>query len=268
MRGKIYTAEEKLKVEKLILSGKSYKEITTISGVPKSTISTWFGKTIRKPWDKKTMLKHLASIRKLAVVALKERWRKIKEREINLLKEKIKSEILNYPISNIGFHKSLLAMLYWAEGDKYDGGCRTKFANTNPDLAKLYITLLRNCYNIDETKLKVRLYVHYYHSLKKVKKFWSEILNIPLTQFNKVYIKKRSKTKKFRKNFAGICFIYYGDSKIAKELIELGMTLQRIIVKNAPVAQGIECKAADFEVVGSNPTRRTNASRLYRGNFI
>lgn len=71
MRGKIYTLEEKEKVKQLILIGKSYREIREFLGVPKSTVSTWFGKTIRKPWNRKTMLEHLNKIRKLANIALK-----------------------------------------------------------------------------------------------------------------------------------------------------------------------------------------------------
>lgn len=258
MRGRLHPAKEKEKVKQLILKGKSYNEITRLLGVPKSTISTWFGKTIRKPWSRKIMLEHLASIRKLAAPALRNKWRKKREEETRLIKTKIEKELKNYPLENIGFYKSLLAMLYWTEGAKSKKACALKFANTDPKLALLYVRLLRLCYNIDETKLRIGLYVHYYHSIKRVKNFWSRVLNIPLSQFYKVYVKKRSKTKRFRKNFAGICFIYYGNNKIRKELLELGTALQKIIIaNNAPVAQWIEHEVADFEVVGSNPARRT-----------
>ena len=157
-------------------------------------------------------------------------------------------------------------MLYWAEGRK--GGSGAKFVNTDPNLVKLYTTLLRTCYNVDETKFSVGLYVHYYHSIEKVKKFWSETLNIPLSQFNKVYTKKRSETKRFRKNFAGICFVYYGDTLIRKELLTLGCSLCERITKSAPVAQWIEHLVADQKVVGSSPAGRTNISILYRGKFL
>lgn len=263
MRGKTYSKKEKEKVKQLILEGKSYNEITRLLGVPKSTISTWFGKTIRKPWDRKTMLEHLVNIRKLAAVALRNKWKKKQEEEAQLIKEKVRKELVNYPLENIGFYKSMLTMLYWAEGSRYKKVCGLKFANTDPNLARLYTTLLRTCYNIDEKKFRIGLYVHYYHSIKKTKNFWSKTLNIPLTQFNKVYVKKRSKTKRFRKNFAGICFIYYGDSIIRKELLQLGSSLGKLITKNAPIAQRIEHLVADQEVVGSSPTGRTKEI-LYR----
>ena len=258
MRRKSYTTREKEEVKQLILAGKSYREIREFLGVPKSTVSTWFGKTIRKPWSRKTMLEHLNRIRKLANVALKNKWEKKRQEEAQLLKTKIEKEIKNYPLNNISFYKALLAALYWAEGSRCKGGSGVIFVNTDPDLMLLFITLLRKCYNVDESKFSIGLRVHYYHSIKKTKNFWSRLLNVSLHQFIKVSIKKRSKTKKFRKNFAGICTVRYGDSSIRKELIELGSALQNLIIKNAPVAQGIERETADFEVVGSNPTRRTN----------
>lgn len=231
MRGLIYSEEKKEKVRQAILDGKSYNEITDFLGVPKSTTSTWFGKTLKKPFTRTEMLEHLKRIRKISASKIKEKWTKIRNDENKLIKEKIKKEITSYPTDNLGFYKSMLSMLYWAEGSKHKKMCGLKFANTDPILSKLYITLLRKCYNTDESKFSVGLYLHYYHSIKKERKFWSNLLDIPQPKFHKVYIKKRSKTKRFRKNFAGICFIYYGDSKIRKELLELGNQLHKYITK-------------------------------------
>ncbi len=250
MRGRVYTQDEKDKVKKLLLGKKSYAEITKLLGIPKSTVCTWYGKSLDRPWQRCTQLEHLKNIRKLAVVAVKRKWDKKRVEDLQEINSNLEKELPTYPFQNQGFYKSLLAMLYWAEGDKGNAG--TRFANTDPNLARLYISLLRRCYNIDESKLRVRLHLHYYHSVKKMKKFWSKELNVPLNQFTKTSIKKRSKTKKFRKNFAGICFIYYGNSKIRKELLELGLKLEKTIVSgipniplrainnNAPVAQWIE----------------------------
>lgn len=252
----------------MLLTGKSYSEIRKFLGVPKSTISTWFGKTLKRPIDKQVRREHFARIHKLASIALKKRWERKRKEEDWLIKEKVKKELKSYPLGNIGFYKSLLAMLYWAEGNKDKKATGTKFTNTDPNLISLYVTLFRKCYNVDESKFRVRLYVHYYHSIKKVKKFWSKILNISQNQFTKTYVKKRSKAKRFRKNFAGICFLYYGDSKIRKELLEIGVALQRKITKNAPVAQWIERWPAEPKITGSTPVGRTNASILYRGKFF
>ena len=234
MRGKLYSPEEKERVKHLIIEGKSYREIRELMGVPKSTISVWFGKTVHKPYDTNALLKHLANIRPQAAIALKRKYEKIRSDEMKTIRTNLEEELKSYPFGNLGFYKSLLAMLYWAEGSRHSQISGTKFANIDPSLSLLYVTLLRKCYRVNENKLKIGLYVHYYHSIKKVKRFWSETLNVPLERFHKVYIKKRSKTKKYRKNFAGVCFIYYGDSKVRKELLELGTILQKTITNMRP----------------------------------
>ncbi len=235
MRGKLYTKKDREKVEQLLLNGKSYNEIGKLLGVPKSTISTWFGKTLKRPINKQVRKEHFLRIRKLASIALKKKWEKKREEEALLIKTKVDKELKNCPQRDISFYKPLLAMLYWAEGSKYKGVRNTEFVNTDPDLAFLYITLLRKCYDIDENKFSIWIRVHYYHSIKQVKNYWSKLLNIPLNQFYKVSIKKRSKTKRFRKNFIGICSIRYKNSIIGKELMETGRSLLKLI-KNAPIA--------------------------------
>lgn len=231
MRGRLYTSAEKLRAKELVLAGKNYREIKEILGVPKSTLSVWFGKTIKKPVSRAAMLAHLTRIRKLASTAISRKFARIREAEQRAIEERVKQELVNFPRNERIVHKALIAMLYWAEGARYEGVSGLKFANTDPNLALLFLTLLRKCYKIDEKKLAIGLYIHHYHSIKDAKKFWSKLLNIPLTQFHKVYIKKRSKTRRFRKNFMGICFIYYGSSMIRKELMELASSLQKHIIK-------------------------------------
>lgn len=215
----------------MISAGRSYREVREKLGMPKSTLSTWFGKTLKRPIDKKALLKHLANIRKLAVPAVKNKWRRIREEQDQLVKTKMEKEIKSYPLENVGFYKSLLATLYWAEGAKHKHVSGLNFVNTDPKLLLLYITLLRKCYKINESKFRIRLHIHYYHKIKKVKKFWSKTLNVPLSQFNKSYIKKRSVTKRFRKNFSGICFVKYLDSNLRRELMELNNQLWQTLTK-------------------------------------
>ena len=222
-----YKNEIKQRAEELRKAKKTYSEITKILGVPKSTLSAWLSEKFDGIFDKKAQLAHLAKIQPLAV-AIKNRNIK---RRADILREKINQEVKRYPLKNIYLLKSMLAMLYSAEGARYKGASGPIFANTDPKMAQLYITLLRKCYKLDETKFRVRLHLHYYHSIKKSKKFWSKLLHVPLNQFGKVYIKKRSKTKKFRKNFGGICFIAYLDSNIRKEVMEIFEQLHSLIAK-------------------------------------
>ncbi len=227
MRKLRYEKEVKEKAEKLRREGKTYKELTQKLGVPKSTLSVWLGKKIPGIFDRKAQLKHLTKIRPLASAA--------KSRKIILedeaLRKKIKKEFNNFKFKNSGIFKLILATLYITEGARYKGVSGLIFVNTDPKLIKLYISLLRLCYELDEKKFKIRLHLHYYHKIKNTRKYWSNILNIPLDQFGKIYLKKRSKTKRFRKNFMGICFIRYSDSSIRKELIMLADQFYEYIIE-------------------------------------
>ena len=215
-----YTQETKNRAEKLRQHGLSYKQIYNHLKIPKSTLSTWFGSKYSGVFDKEKQTQHLVKIRVLALEAN----RKKREKELNSIKFSISNEIKTYPLQEPGFLKSILAALYWAEGGKYNGS-PVNFANTDPKLSNLFINLLRKCYRIDEGKIRIRLHLHYYHNITKTRQFWSELLDVPINQFGKIYIKKRSQTKKFRKNFMGICFLYYPDSNIRKEIIEISKNL-------------------------------------------
>lgn len=218
MRGTLYTKETKREVEKWRAQGRSYSEITRRFNVPKSTLSTWLNKKYAGIY-KGRQLEHLAKARPLALAAVQRRI----EKENANIRQKISSEIQTYPLSDIGLQKSILAALYWAEGSKNGSGI--KFANTDPNLHHLFINLLRKCFRPNESKFRVHVYVHHYHNKEECRNFWSDLLGIPQTQFWKTYTKKRSTTKRFRKNFMGICFLYHPDSKLRKEIMELAYQL-------------------------------------------
>lgn len=119
--------------------------------------------------------------------------------------------------------KSMLSMLYWSEGSKGRG--MLTFANTDPRLMLLFITLLRRCYSLDESKFRVRIHIHWYHKEKGIRKFWSDLLKIPESQFTKTYHKRRSKEKVFRKNIGGICFLIYNSDYLREQIVRYSYAL-------------------------------------------
>lgn len=223
-----WSIQVKNKAAALRKSGLSYGEISKNLGVAKSTLFEWIS-DIKRPGfiTKAERLKHLERIRVLAAKA----HHKKREQRLKIISDRIQREVQNYPLQDIRYFKSMLSMLYWAEGSKGRGTVR--FANTDPELSRLFLTLLRKCYQIDETKLRARLHLHYYHNIRKTKKFWSDFLNIPEDRFGKIYIKRRNRSKRFRKNFAGICFIKYHSEDLRFELLETGKFIANRLVSVA-----------------------------------
>ena len=75
--------------------------------------------------------------------------------------------------------------LYAGEGAKTDG--TVAFANTDPKMIAFFMSWLRRFFEIDETKLRVRLYLHEGLDLDAAIRFWSSLTAIPPSQFGKPY---------------------------------------------------------------------------------
>jgi len=225
--------EIKIKARELRKNGLSYGELIKRLNVSKSTLHSWIYDLKRPQYiTEEQKRKHLENIRPLASIAIK----KQKEDGLNKVKDRVNREVRDYLLlKNKDYLKSILSMLYWAEGAKCRGAI--SFVNTDPKLVLLFLTLFRKCYPINEDKLRVRLHLHYYHKIKETKSFWSNLLNISEAKFGKIYIKPRSKTKKFRQNFMGICSIRYHNEDLKNEILERAYLLADLINKNqVPVA--------------------------------
>lgn len=220
-----YSNETRREVLRMGKSGRTYAEIREKFLIPKSTLSVWFKNAGKKP-DRTRQLEHLKRVRLIAFVTI----HRNKERRVALATGIAEKELGQLPLKNKSVQKAFLAMLYWAEGTKSDkAGLR--FVNTDPALAKLYISLLRSAYSLDESRIRIRIHLHYYHRHHEAIAFWSKLLDVPSSQFGKIYVKKRSVLKRFRKNFQGICFINYFDSAIRRELFSLGQQIAQKYTK-------------------------------------
>jgi hypothetical protein len=75
--------------------------------------------------------------------------------------------------------------LYAGEGTKRDGPVR--FANSDPRMIVLFCHWLRRFFEIDESRLRVRLYLHEGLDLAAAIAYWSALTGIPPSQFGKPY---------------------------------------------------------------------------------
>lgn len=204
--------------------GKSLKEIAEALGIAKSSASYWltghankgaFGTMNRQEWLAKIRIRSLEVRRNNSI----KRQSVIDERAKTIAKQ------LRPTLET---KRAILAVIYWAEGAKTN----TKtvcFANTDPLLIKLFITLFRECYDIDESKFRMRLHLHRYHNEEKTKDFWSQLTQIPIDKIGKIYWKKEPNSgKRYRQNFMGICFVRYNDVYILREII----TYSKVIGEN------------------------------------
>ena len=210
---KRHSEQTKTKAIALWKQGKTYEEIGGALGVAKGTLSDWLRSKYPRP--EHVRVTQLEKARKASQAYFEDR----REREKVAIENLIQSRLADLKVGDENLQRAMLAMLYWAEGSKSPPSSGVGFTNTDPELSRLFLFLFRNLYHIDESRLRVRLHLHYYHPVRETRKFWSKLLDIPESQFHAVFIKKRSRNKRFRKNFMGICMIRYVDRMMKDQIM-------------------------------------------------
>jgi len=116
--------------------------------------------------------------------------------------------------------RTIGAMLYWGEGYKGDDKNPAKlvdFANSDPDMIRVFISFMRKSFYLDEGKFRVLLYCYADQEVSSLIDFWSKTTGISRSQFTKPYIRKDFKEKS-RKMKYGLIHIRYHDKKLLLEI--------------------------------------------------
>lgn len=233
----MWSVQIKEKAIQLRKQGYSYGQLIHELHVPKSTLSEWVTPYKRTGFSTPEDRANWARlIQPLGVAGIKLK----RQTKLDDIDHRIHTEFSGIYF-DLSHKKALLAMLYWSEGNKGRHDCFT-IANTDPQLLQTCVTILRQCFQIDETKFRLRLHLHSYHNETDQIDYWSNLLSIPLNQFQKTYWKPRNTNKHFRENSHGICFLRYNDIYLKEELVRLGLAISGKITSefNAPVVQRIE----------------------------
>ena len=108
-------------------------------------------------------------------------------------------------------------MLYWAEGCKQTNQV-VDMSNSNPKMVKIFRNLLTNIYQVDQKRIRVLLYCYQNQDINNLRKFWSNFLDIPLSQFIKPYIRKDFDHNKNSKMPYGLAHIRYADTRLLAQI--------------------------------------------------
>jgi transcriptional regulator with XRE-family HTH domain len=111
------------------------------------------------------------------------------------------------------------AALYAGEGAKTQA--TLTFANSDPRLIRIFATWLRWFFDIDESKFRVRLYLHEGLDLDAATAFWSDITEIPRTQFYKPYRAPADGTIRETKHLMGCPGVSYLSTSLSRRVMGL-----------------------------------------------
>lgn len=185
--------EEKTLSRKLREEGYSLNEIRKKTGFNKSSISLWtrdirLTERQKQRLSKKGLRKEDIEKRRITRLA-KENARR------TAIINKAEKETDNLSRKNLFI---IGTILYWAEGRKAGRGVVT-FSNSDPRTIKIMMRFFQEVCKVPKEKFRGHIHVHSHINAKKAEMYWSNISQIPLTQFYKTY-KKPSKASLGKKD--------------------------------------------------------------------
>jgi len=201
-RGKLREREE---ARRLRAEGKTLQEIADLLGVSKSSVSLW--------------------VRDVPFIPSKRRYgprarpHPFHERKLREIAECDAEGIRRIGVLDPAAFLAAGVALYAGEGSKTDGA--VKLANTDARIVSFFCTWLRAHFEIDETRLRVRLYLHVGLDLDEAEEFWSEVTGVPRTQFGKAYRAVPDAGIRHNKHVHGCVAVVYGCSRTHRQIMGL-----------------------------------------------
>lgn len=191
--------------------GYSLKELSNRFGVVKSTIALWTEGVVMGEEAERRLL---TVIKRGQFVSAQNKRARTKATEDQYFKE-AREEIQSSP----NYNKIICAMIYWCEGAKsVKGGIA--FTNSDPNLVRTFLKLLRECFVLDENKFHPCIHLHSYHLPQKQLDFWSKVTDIDKQQFIRPY-QKPNTGKRIHQNYQGCISVVYRSSDLARRLVAI-----------------------------------------------
>ena len=201
-RGKLVEREE---ARRLRAQAKTLQEIADTLGVSKSSVSIWVRDVPFTPSKRRygpRRRRHPFHERKL---------REIAECDAEGIRRIGTLEEQAFLVAGVA--------LYAGEGSKREHA--VLFANTDPAMVRFFCEWLRRFFEVDESWLRVRVYLRQGLDLDAAHGAWSAVTGVPLTQFRAPYRAVADPTIRTNKHEHGCCYGYFCCSKTHRQIMGL-----------------------------------------------
>lgn len=216
--------QQKERARKLRKRGWTYPEIQNQVSVHKTTLSKWCRDIELTPKRIKARGGRYAN----ALKGAKANYLK-RQKEIGAIQEQAEREIGPFTLYEF---KIAGTALYWGEGNK---SCGLAFSNSDPKLVSFMMRWFREICGVSDKKIRAYLYLHTGQSEEKLRKHWSRITRIPLSQFNKTIFKQEgSASRKYdKKRYKGTIKIQIFDEGLKHRIFTWIEQLRYLLFENA-----------------------------------
>lgn len=115
----------------------------------------------------------------------------------------------------------LLAGLGLYAGDGVKGDKSVGFANSDPRMVGLFCRWLRHTFEVDESRLRVSLYLHQGLDLARANQHWAAVTGIPVHQFLKPYRAVPDPSIRRNKHEFGCAHVSYNCTRTQRSILGL-----------------------------------------------
>ena len=201
---------------KLRKQGKTYGQIKKKLGISKSTLSDWLSKYPLSQEQLNFLKQNRKYNRQVAIektIIVKQKKREVRIQSTYREQQKYWVSLSQRELELAGI------FLYWGEGNKrLDGSVFLN--NTDPKVMKFALYWYINGLKIPKEKIKVALHLYNDMNVEDEITFWSKILNMPLSQFRKPYIKSSTRINIDHKGYGhGTCGLVVNDVRLKEKLM-------------------------------------------------
>lgn len=193
--------------------GQGYNFISNELGIPKSTLSGWFGDL---KWSQALKIRLAQKANFMAQKRMRLMARANKARWAKWRASYRTEAILEFPrLKNNPLFISGI-MLYWAEGDNGKIGGNVRLANIDPRMIRVFIKFALKICRVSKEKIRIGLLLYPDLSDSVSKTFWHKNTGISLNQFHKTQVIRGKHPTKRLQN--GICMIRIGGTGLKEKI--------------------------------------------------
>ena len=203
--------------------GLSYNEINKITGISKSTLSSWL-RDIPLTAEQEArlqarLLRNRATFAARALPINRERYRRAREEAYRAGAKIVEGLPEDKAVAEVAF-----AMLYLGDGSKTSGTVR--MGSVSPNILKYFVQALIQLYNIDVNRLSCRLHVieAAREQEEQLTWYWMERISLPRENFRRTTYDKRSKARTVTDDYHGVCVVTYSDVYLQQRILGLART--------------------------------------------
>lgn len=217
--------DEKQYSRKLRMDGLSINHIVKITGYSKASISVWVRDIILTKDQRNKVSLNGRSIDSIE----KRRASRIKNEQIKskIISDNAKKDFIRVTKNEL---KLIGISIYIGEGAKSKKGT-VGVSSSDPAVIKIMLRFFREICVVPNDKFRIQIHTFQHANVGEIESYWSNITNIPISQFYKTYIKKSSASLDKRHTLPyGTIDLTVNDSKLRLVILAWIDKLKELII--------------------------------------